>query len=239
MIPGLPLIGTRSSRRSRHRQDASQRSRQHRLSPSRQSRDRSGPVKNLHPMSQTRKESSTRDNEWMLERARKRLRKRAKRGLRRYPVATVALYGPDCDPAYFRTPDGETYDDFAARIATWLAEQDRRSVIAVTHGIVTRVMRGLYAGLPRATALSLPVPQDRIFHLAGGTIAPAATHRQQQHCGHPVSARCASIPNVRIPCPITSYHCIAWRKALMRSTSSISTLTTSISRFLRSAGARR
>ena len=68
---------------------------------------------------------------------------------------------------YFRTPDGETYDDFAA----WLAEQDGRSVIAVTHGIVTRVMRGLYAGLPRATALSLPVPQDRIFQLAGGTIA--------------------------------------------------------------------
>ena len=47
---------------------------------------------------------------------------------------------------YFRTPDGETYDDFAARIAAWLAD-------------------------PRATALSLPVPQDRIFHLAGGTIA--------------------------------------------------------------------
>ena len=31
----------------------------------------------------------------MLQRARKRLRKRAKRGLRGYPVATVALYGPD------------------------------------------------------------------------------------------------------------------------------------------------
>ena len=37
----------------------------------------------------------TSDNECMLERARKRLRKRAKRGLRGYPVATVALYGPD------------------------------------------------------------------------------------------------------------------------------------------------
>jgi hypothetical protein len=31
----------------------------------------------------------------MIERARKRLRKRAKRGLRGYPVATVALYDPD------------------------------------------------------------------------------------------------------------------------------------------------
>jgi hypothetical protein len=31
----------------------------------------------------------------MLERARKRLSKRAKRGLRGYPIATVALYDPD------------------------------------------------------------------------------------------------------------------------------------------------
>jgi len=31
----------------------------------------------------------------MLERARKRLGKRAKKGFRGYPVATVALYGPD------------------------------------------------------------------------------------------------------------------------------------------------
>src|SRR5215472_3802731 len=95
MIPGLPLIGTRSSRSSRYRQDASQRLRQHRLRPSLQSRDRSGPVKNLHPMSQSLKELSTRDNEQMIERARKRLSKRAKRGFRGYPIATVAMYGPD------------------------------------------------------------------------------------------------------------------------------------------------
>jgi len=43
-------------------------------------------------------------------------------------------------------------------------------VIAVTHGVVTRVMRGLYAGLPHTETLSLPVPQDRIFRLCGGTI---------------------------------------------------------------------
>jgi broad specificity phosphatase PhoE len=34
---------------------------------------------------------------------------------------------------YFRTPDGETYDDFAARIAAWLAEQDGRSVMPDCH----------------------------------------------------------------------------------------------------------
>ena len=46
-------------------------------------------------MSQTLKASSTCDNAQMIERARKRLSKRAKRGFRGYPLATVALYGPD------------------------------------------------------------------------------------------------------------------------------------------------
>ena len=46
-------------------------------------------------MLQSSKGSFTRDNEQMIERARKRLRKRAKRGFRGYPIATVALYGPD------------------------------------------------------------------------------------------------------------------------------------------------
>jgi probable phosphoglycerate mutase len=75
---------------------------------------------------------------------------------------------------YFQTPDGETYDGFAGRIAAWLRELGDGPVIAVCHGVVTRVLRGLYAGLPRAEALCLPVPQDRIFRLAGGSIEEIA-----------------------------------------------------------------
>ena len=75
---------------------------------------------------------------------------------------------------YFRTPDGESYDEFAGRIAAWLKEAGDGPVIAVSHGVVTRVLRGLYAGLPRTAALRLPVPQDRIFRLAGGTIEDIA-----------------------------------------------------------------
>jgi len=71
---------------------------------------------------------------------------------------------------YFQTPDGETYDGFAGRIADWLAAIADRTAIVVTHGIVTRVLRGLYAGLPRAVALRLPVPQDRFYRLADGRI---------------------------------------------------------------------
>ena len=75
---------------------------------------------------------------------------------------------------YFRAPDGERYDAFAARVADWLAAPREKPVIAVTHGIVSRVLRGLYAGLPRAEAIRLPAPQDCIFRLAGGMIEEIA-----------------------------------------------------------------
>ena len=39
---------------------------------------------------------------------------------------------------------------------------------------VTRVLRGLYAGIPRGEALRLAVPQDRVFRLAGGAIEEIA-----------------------------------------------------------------
>ena len=72
---------------------------------------------------------------------------------------------------YFRSPDGETYDAFAGRIAAFLADLGPDPVIAVCHGVVTRVLRGLYAGMRREEALRLAVPQDRIFRLAEGAIA--------------------------------------------------------------------
>ena len=71
----------------------------------------------------------------------------------------------------FCAPDGETYDEFSARAGEWLRETgDDPSLIVVTHGIVGRVLRGLYASLPRLTALSLPVPQNQIFHLSRGAV---------------------------------------------------------------------
>lgn len=78
--------------------------------------------------------------------------------------------GPDVQNWYFRSPDGETYEGFSGRIAAWLTDVAGRRVIAVTHGGVTRVLRGLYGGLHRDVAMALPVPQDRFFHLAEGRI---------------------------------------------------------------------
>jgi probable phosphoglycerate mutase len=72
---------------------------------------------------------------------------------------------------YFRSPDGDTYEAFSERVGEWLSESaEIRLLVAVTHGIVSRVLRGLYAKLPRASALTLPVPQDKIFRLSGGAI---------------------------------------------------------------------
>jgi broad specificity phosphatase PhoE len=79
---------------------------------------------------------------------------------------------------YFLAPEAESYAAFAARVGEWLGEQDEStSVIVVAHGLVSRVLRGLYAGLPRAEALLLPVPQDRIFRLSAGNIETLAASR--------------------------------------------------------------
>ena len=72
---------------------------------------------------------------------------------------------------YFHALDGERYEDFTARLGEWLHASDEVGfLVVVTHGIVTRVLRGLYAKLPREAALMLPVPQDKVFRLSGGTI---------------------------------------------------------------------
>jgi broad specificity phosphatase PhoE len=72
---------------------------------------------------------------------------------------------------YFQSPDGESYDAFACRISAWLSEQpEDRPLVVITHGVVGRVLRGIYAGLPRRIAISLPAPQDKVYRLSGGLI---------------------------------------------------------------------
>lgn len=74
----------------------------------------------------------------------------------------------------FEAPGGETYDQAAARLSPWLAGlelSDGRRRIMVSHGAAGWVLRGLYAGLPKAEALTSPAPpQDAIFRLADGRI---------------------------------------------------------------------
>jgi broad specificity phosphatase PhoE len=50
-------------------------------------------------------------------------------------------------------------------VAAWLSEV-QGIVVAISHGLTGRLIRGTYLGLPRREALSLPVPQDVVWLLA-------------------------------------------------------------------------
>ena len=86
-----------------------------------------------------------------------------------YPGAREGLSPIDW---WMHSPDGETYEGFSSRLAEWLAEavQAPDPLIAVSHGGASRVLRGLYLGLPKEDALQLVMPQDAVFRLSEGRI---------------------------------------------------------------------
>jgi probable phosphoglycerate mutase len=83
-----------------------------------------------------------------------------------------ALAGSNRWDGFFRSPDGEIYAGFAARLGAWLSEAvaDERPRVAVSHGVAGRVLRGLYAKMDADVALKLDAPQDAIFRLSEGRI---------------------------------------------------------------------
>jgi broad specificity phosphatase PhoE len=64
--------------------------------------------------------------------------------------------------------DGESYRMLSERVALWLKDVTRDTVVA-SHGGVSRVLRGLLLQLPYADIPQLEVPQDRILVLKAGT----------------------------------------------------------------------
>lgn len=74
---------------------------------------------------------------------------------------------------FFGAPGGETFEDVTARAVRWLetlpAERDCR-VIAVSHGVWGRLLRGAYAGLDRQATLDQDVPQTSVYRLQNGQI---------------------------------------------------------------------
>lgn len=65
---------------------------------------------------------------------------------------------------WFRAPGGESYDQCKGRVEGWLTELTG-PVIAVSHGITGRLIRGAVLGLPPQEALLLPSPQDVVWRL--------------------------------------------------------------------------
>jgi len=73
----------------------------------------------------------------------------------------------------FDASAGETYEAVCDRVGAWLADlppEPERRIIAVSHGISGRVLRGLYAGLGRDRAAQQDVPQDAVFLLQHGGV---------------------------------------------------------------------
>jgi probable phosphoglycerate mutase len=73
----------------------------------------------------------------------------------------------------FDAETGESYEEVSARVGDWLATlppEPERKIIAVSHGISGRVLRGLYANLDRDEASLQDVPQDAIYLLQHGGV---------------------------------------------------------------------
>lgn len=67
----------------------------------------------------------------------------------------------------FVPPRGESYEMLSARITPWL-ESLERPTVAVSHGGVSRAVRGLLFGLSSDEVPMLDVPQDKIYLVQDG-----------------------------------------------------------------------
>lgn len=104
----------------------------------------------------------------------------------------IAELGPIVDRATglfsIRPPEGEWYDEIAARLDSWLAEHGRAGgdKLIIMHGMSSRVLRGMLLGLdinprwgapvapslPQGTMVMIEDGRETIVHLGGGG-APA------------------------------------------------------------------
>lgn len=71
------------------------------------------------------------------------------------------------NPYRWRPRGGESYEDLAERVRSFLEEIDRDTVV-VSHGGVSRVVRGHVLGLPWDEVPLLEVPQDKVLVLRRG-----------------------------------------------------------------------
>ncbi len=76
---------------------------------------------------------------------------------------------------FFRAPGGEDFPAAAHRIGDWLSTiDDHDFLIVVSHGVASRILRGLYAGYPQDQALKQEIVRDATFRLANGTVEKLA-----------------------------------------------------------------
>lgn len=90
----------------------------------------------------------------------------------------IRAIAPDYDAGerrwnwFFEAPGADSYEAMTARLGGWL--EDARAaggpMIAVSHGVAGRILRGLFLRMPRNEALMLDIPQDACFRMHDGAI---------------------------------------------------------------------
>ena len=73
------------------------------------------------------------------------------------------------DPWGWQPRGGESYRMLSERVARWLAEVRRDTVVA-SHGGVSRVLRGLVLQLGGSEIARLEVPQDKVLLVTAGAV---------------------------------------------------------------------
>jgi glucosyl-3-phosphoglycerate phosphatase len=81
--------------------------------------------------------------------------------------------GEDLMAFYARIPNGETLAAVATRASALLASLTRPTVL-ITHGITSRILRGLILGLPLDTLGQLPGGHGTVFRCSAGRVTIAA-----------------------------------------------------------------
>lgn len=77
----------------------------------------------------------------------------------------------DSNNWYFNSPNGENYDSVVERVSDWLESiKNKEKVIAVSHGLTGRVLRGVYNNLMKDQALKLDISQTTFFKLTNQNI---------------------------------------------------------------------
>lgn len=74
------------------------------------------------------------------------------------------------DPFNWRPRNGESYRDLMERISSWWESLETDAVV-VSHGGVSRVLRGLLLDIHPNELPDLPVPQDKVLELRPGYMA--------------------------------------------------------------------
>jgi glucosyl-3-phosphoglycerate phosphatase len=86
-----------------------------------------------------------------------------------------------------RPPNGESYEDVAARLKSWMADtqNERGDRLVIMHGMSARVLRGLQRGLPNHVNFGAPVAEN----LPQGTMVMVGYEEEERviHFGKGVS----------------------------------------------------